>query len=79
MGEGESVATDRPFHNMNAVERTRAKFRIWVRNCRGWRDERVENMMANRGICGPRKASFKQDSGVDRGQGSLVYYLAIVA
>ena len=46
MGDGESVATDRPFHSIKAVERTRAKFRIWVRNCRGWRDERVENMSA---------------------------------
>ena len=48
MGEGESVATERPFHNMKAVESTRAKLRIWVRNCRGWREESAENMVALR-------------------------------
>jgi hypothetical protein len=38
MGEGEFVATERPFHIMNAVERTRAKVRTWERNCRGFID-----------------------------------------
>ena len=37
MGDGESVATERPFHSMNAVESTRAKLRSWVSSCRGWR------------------------------------------
>ena len=46
MGEGESVATERPFHSMNAVESTRAKLRIWVRNWRGWREERADNIVA---------------------------------
>ncbi len=35
MGDGESVATESPFHSMKAVERTRAKLRTWVRACRG--------------------------------------------
>lgn len=38
MGDGESAMTERPFHIMNAVERIRAKLRIWARACRGfWR------------------------------------------
>lgn len=28
------MKTDRPFHSMNAVERTRAKLRTWARECR---------------------------------------------
>ena len=43
IGEGESVTTDRPFHNMKAVERTRAKLRTWVRDCRGL--PRAESIM----------------------------------
>lgn len=49
MGEGESVMTERPFQSMKAVERTRAKFRTWVRSWRGWRVEsEVENMVEMR-------------------------------
>ena len=39
MGEDEFVAIDRPFQSMKAVERTRAKFRAWVRV---WRAEERE-------------------------------------
>lgn len=46
MGEEESVATERPFQSMNAVLRTRAKFKTWVANWRGWRFESEENMIA---------------------------------
>lgn len=35
MGEGESATTERPFHIMNAVERTSAKLRTWAASCRG--------------------------------------------
>ena len=35
IGEEESVATERPFQSMKAVERTRAKLRIWAASCRG--------------------------------------------
>jgi len=41
IGEGESVVTERPFHSMNAVLRTRAKLRICAASCRGWREERL--------------------------------------
>lgn len=37
MGEGEFVATERPFQSMNAVARISAKLRIWERSCRGFR------------------------------------------
>ena len=40
------MATERPFHSIKAVERTRAKLRIWRRNCRGWREEREEIIVA---------------------------------
>lgn len=40
MGEGESLATERPFQSMNAVERTSAKLRIWPASCRGCMAER---------------------------------------
>ena len=43
IGEGESVATERPFHSMKAVERTRAKLRTWVSACRGL--PKVESML----------------------------------
>jgi hypothetical protein len=46
IGEEESVVTERPFQSMNAVLRTRAKFRIWVRSWRGWREVREENILA---------------------------------
>lgn len=46
MGEEESVATERPFQSMNAVLRTRAKFRIWVKSWRGWREVREENIVS---------------------------------
>lgn len=36
---------DRPFQSMNAVLRTRAKFRIWVKSWRGWREVREENIV----------------------------------
>ena len=45
MGEGESVATERPFHNMNAVERTRAKLRTWISDC--LRLPKAENMLSD--------------------------------
>jgi len=48
MGEGESVATERPFHSIKAVERMRAKLRTWVRIWRGCMVPR-ENMMAVEG------------------------------
>jgi len=41
IGEGESVATERPFQSMNAVERMRAKLRTWEAICRGWRVVRL--------------------------------------
>lgn len=46
MGEDESVATESPFQSMNAVLNTSAKFRTWVANWRGCRDEREENIFA---------------------------------
>jgi hypothetical protein len=46
IGEEEFVVMERPFQSMNAVLRTRAKFRIWVKSWRGWRDVREENMLA---------------------------------
>lgn len=45
MGEEEFVATERPFHSMNAVERTRAKLRTCAASWRGWSEAREENMM----------------------------------
>lgn len=45
MGEDELVATERPFQSMKAVERTSAKFRIWVRSCRGEALPRAESMV----------------------------------
>jgi hypothetical protein len=44
IGEEESVVMERPFQSMNAVLSTRAKFRIWVKSWRGWREVREENM-----------------------------------
>jgi hypothetical protein len=35
IGEGESLTTERPFHIMNAVESTSAKFRTCAASCRG--------------------------------------------
>jgi len=35
IGEGEFETTERPFHNMKAVERTSAKLRICAANWRG--------------------------------------------
>jgi hypothetical protein len=46
IGEEESVKTESPFHNMNAVERTRAKLRTWAASWRGWRLEREENILS---------------------------------
>lgn len=34
MGLLEFVAIERPFHSMNAVERTRAKLSTWAMECR---------------------------------------------
>ncbi len=48
IGEGESVTTERPFHSMKAVERTRAKLRSWARSWRGWRPLRAESITASR-------------------------------
>lgn len=45
IGEGESVATERPFHSIKAVERTRAKLRTWVSSWRGWRPFKAESMI----------------------------------
>jgi len=50
MGDEESVVMDRPFQSMNAVLRTRAKFRIWVKSWRGWREVREENIV--KVLCG---------------------------
>jgi hypothetical protein len=52
IGDDEFVKTDRPFHNMNAVERTRAKLRTWAANCRGWRLAIEENMFGVGGSVG---------------------------
>ena len=49
MGEEELVNTERPFHSMKAVERTRAKFRICAASWRGWRLPRAENMVGGGG------------------------------
>jgi len=46
MGEEEFVKTERPFHNMKAVESTSAKLRTWAASWRGWRFESEENMMS---------------------------------
>jgi hypothetical protein len=46
IGDEESVVMERPFQSMNAVLRTRAKFRTWVKSWRGWRDVREENIVA---------------------------------
>lgn len=51
IGDEEAVNTDRPFHIMNAVERTRAKFRICASD---WRvfdmlDEREDSMVGELG------------------------------
>ena len=53
IGDDESVKTDRPFHSMNAVERTRAKLRTWAASWRGWRFEREENMIADSEVLRP--------------------------
>lgn len=36
IGEEEFERMERVFQSMNAVERTRAKFRIWIMVWRGW-------------------------------------------
>lgn len=46
IGEDESVKTDKPFHSMKAVERTRAKLRIWAASCLGCMFAIEENMFA---------------------------------
>lgn len=48
MGDGESVAIESPFHNMKAVERTRAKLRTWVRACRGL--PKLESMLTTASV-----------------------------
>jgi hypothetical protein len=58
MGEGESVATERPFHIMKAVERTRAKLRIWVASCRGARFERPSIVVVVVGVRGEMVRGF---------------------
>lgn len=54
IGDEEAVNTDRPFHIMNAVERTRAKLRICASD---WRvfdmlDEREDSMVGRIGLVG---------------------------
>lgn len=46
IGDGEEVATERPFQSMNAVERTKAKLRSWVNSWRGAPSPRAESMSA---------------------------------
>ena len=50
IGEEEFVKTERPFHSMNAVERTRAKFRTWAASWRGWRFA-IEPTILSRSPC----------------------------
>ena len=45
IGEEESVVMDKPFQSMNAVLRTKAKFRIWVASWRGVRVVREESIL----------------------------------
>lgn len=61
MGEGLSVATERPFQSMKAVERTRAKLRSWVRARRGLRVV-VENMFFG-GFWGRRELARGEEVG----------------
>lgn len=49
MGDGEFETTERPFHIIKAVERTRAKLRTWAASCRGCMPA-TPNMLA--GLCG---------------------------
>lgn len=58
IGEGEFVATERPFHIMKAVERTRPKVRSWERSWRGF--------MAPR----PRLCRIADMADVEEGEGS---------
>lgn len=46
MGEEEFVKTERPFHSMKAVERTRAKLRTWAASWRGCRFDIEPNIVA---------------------------------
>ena len=45
MGEGELVKTERPFHIMNAVDRTSAKLSTCTASCRGCMEEREESIL----------------------------------
>ncbi len=47
IGEDESVKTDKPFHSIKAVERTRAKLRIWAASCLGCIFAIEENIVAD--------------------------------
>lgn len=59
IGEGESVATERPFQSIKAVDRTRAKLRTWVRSCRGCSVFNADNMAVS-------LASLKEECRCDR-------------
>ena len=70
MGEGELVATERPFHSMKAVERMRQKFRSCERACRGrsWsRASIVEVDGEDKGESEDAKCDF-EESGRDAGR-----------
>lgn len=51
IGDEEAVNTERPFHIMNAVERTRAKLRICASDCRVFDmlEERKDSMVGELG------------------------------
>ena len=73
IGEGESVATERPFHSMKAVDRTRAKFRAWARSCRGERVDSDESMLetkGKRGLKGVEEGNW-EDFSLGDGDGIL--------
>lgn len=74
MGEGEAVATERPFQSMKAVESTRAKLRSWVSSWRGWPRPRAESIV----MIGERFL-YREVYAVSRFQlQAVLHYLAIV-
>ena len=61
IGEGELVATDRPFHNIKAVDSTRAKLSACASNWRGDRAEREESIVTGGTRIGRTKGQSEED------------------
>ncbi len=69
MGEGESATTERPFHIMKAVERTRAKLSNCAAACRGFC--RKENMTKKGGSrCGEERRGREAQTVAHGGTGN---------